>query len=121
MQTPRPSSERKQAGNATPRRMHMHSLKLKQCRSYRVWCRLSACISGQKRSRYSALLRMRRSLYLLRMRKKTMAFLVSWLMEAPGYVERSPLFPNPLVCVRDIAQTAASEVCVCVCGSAHVC
>ena len=32
-------------------------------------------------------------------------------MEAPDYSERSPLFPNPLVCARDMAKTASSEVC----------
>lgn len=30
-------------------------------------------------------------------------------MESPGYKEYSPLFPNPLVCIRDMAPTAAEE------------
>lgn len=39
-----------------------------------------------------------------------MAFLWSWLMDAPGYLERSPLFPNPAVCVRDIVRSGGNEV-----------
>jgi ceramide synthetase len=44
------------------------------------------------------------------LRSAAMAFLWTWLIEAPGYVDRSPLFPNPLVCLRDISQSAAGEV-----------
>ena len=39
-----------------------------------------------------------------------MAFLWSWLMDAPGYEEHSPLFPNPLVCARDMGRTLSYEV-----------
>lgn len=35
--------------------------------------------------------------------------MASWLLEG-DYLERSPLFPNPLVCAKDMAQTAAYEV-----------
>ena len=31
-------------------------------------------------------------------------------MDSSDYVERSPLFPNPLVCLRDMTQTGAYEV-----------
>ena len=39
-----------------------------------------------------------------------MAGVLSWIMDSSDYVERSPLFPNPLVCLRDMAQTGAYEV-----------
>lgn len=39
-----------------------------------------------------------------------MAAVVSWIMDSPDYVKRSPLFPNPLVCLRDMAQTGVYEV-----------
>ena len=39
-----------------------------------------------------------------------MAAALSWIMDSSDYAERSPLFPNPLVCLRDMAQTAAYEV-----------
>ena len=39
-----------------------------------------------------------------------MAAVLSWIMDSSDYVERSPLFPNPLVCLRDMAQTGAYEV-----------
>ena len=30
-------------------------------------------------------------------------------MDAPGYSEYSPWFPNPLICLRDIARTGVNE------------
>lgn len=31
-------------------------------------------------------------------------------MDAPDYFEESPLFPNPIICVRDIAITGTREI-----------
>ena len=39
-----------------------------------------------------------------------MAAVLSWIMDSSDYAERSPLFPNPLVCLRDMTQTFAYEV-----------
>jgi ceramide synthetase len=38
-----------------------------------------------------------------------MALLWAWIMGNPDYLERSPFFPNPLVCARDMTQTFAYE------------
>ena len=34
----------------------------------------------------------------------------SWLTNTSDYVKYSPLFPNPLVCIRDIVKTGSVEV-----------
>ena len=39
-----------------------------------------------------------------------MATQLESFLEAPGYVEYSPWFPNPVVCIRDMALTGAEEV-----------
>lgn len=38
-----------------------------------------------------------------------MAALWESFMNAPGYCENSPWFPNPAICVRDMAITGAKE------------
>ena len=40
---------------------------------------------------------------------KVMASLLESFLDAPGYVEHSPWFPNPAICIRDMALTGTKE------------
>lgn len=39
-----------------------------------------------------------------------MAALWGSFLDAPGYLERSPMFPNPAICARDMAITGTREL-----------